>query len=339
MKKLTVKTSKKYDITICGDFSCFYEKVKPLIKGDKAAVLFDENTFALYKDYIDGDALGVKLYHHVICSGEKSKNAVNYMALINKLAEWEFTRKDALITFGGGVVGDLGAFAASTYMRGITLIALPTTLLSMVDSSVGGKTGIDLEKGKNLCGTFYQPSAVYINLGFLETLPEKEFRCGLGEILKYRYLSKKQEDINADIIDETLIYNCLKIKAKIVGKDETESNLRKLLNFGHTFGHAIEKASDYTVSHGECVAKGILFALKISSEYFGYGDELIKEYKSTAKKYGLDIACEYPVKELIEIAKSDKKRVGGGIDFVLVDKSGKPKIVNIPLDELSRFDI
>ena len=337
MKELIVKASKEYTITIAENFSAFYGKVKPLLKGDKAAVIFDSNTYSLYKDTIDEKTLGVKTYAYVIPAGEKSKSAENYITLLNKLAEDGFTRKDAVITFGGGVVGDLGAFAASTFMRGITLIALPTTLLSMVDSSVGGKTAINLEKGKNLCGTFYQPSAVYINLGFLKTLPEKEIKCGLGEILKYRYLSENPKDINADKIDEELIYNCLKIKAKIVEKDETEFGIRKLLNLGHTFAHALEKASDYKISHGECVAKGLYFALKLSAKYYGYGDEIITEYENTAESCGINISCDYPIKQLIEIMKSDKKRSGAGIDFILIDKNLKPEIVNIGINEIERY--
>lgn len=337
MKEIIVNASKKYVITIRNDFSLFNEKVKPFIKGEKAAVLFDENTFSLYKNLISEDFFGAKIYKYVICAGEKSKNAENYLILLNKLAEDGFTRNDAFITFGGGVVGDLGAFVASTYMRGITLIAVPTTLLSMVDSSVGGKTAINLDKGKNLCGTFYQPSAVYINTEFLKTLPEREIKCGLGEILKYRYLSDGKNKIDALDIDENLIYTCLKIKSEIVEKDETESGLRKLLNLGHTFAHAIEKASDYGLSHGECVAKGIYFSLKISANYYGYGKERIFEYEKIAGKCGIDVYCDYPIETLIEITGSDKKRSGDKIDFVLIDEKLKPQIVRIPISDVKRY--
>lgn len=337
MKEIKVKASKEYVITIADDFSAFYGRVKPLLTGDRAAVIFDENTYALYKNAIDKKLLGVEIFEYVIPAGEKSKNAENYISLLNRLAEDGFTRKDTVITFGGGVVGDLGAFVASTYMRGITLIALPTSLLSMVDSSVGGKTAINLKKGKNLCGTFYQPSAVYINLGFLKSLPEKEVKCGLGEILKYKYLAKNPEDINAERINEKLIYECLKIKAAIVEEDETESDKRKLLNLGHTFGHGIEKASDYTVSHGECVAKGLYYALMLSKNYYGYGEETMKEYESAAKKCGIDVYSEYNVKDLIKIMESDKKRNGDKIDFILIDKDKKPRIAAIPVGDIERY--
>ena len=333
--EITVKASRKYVITITSGFSEFYGKVKPLLNGEKAAVLFDFNTYALYKDVLDEKTLGVKLYKYVIPAGETSKNAENYIMLLNKLAEDGFTRSDALITFGGGVVGDLGAFVASTYMRGITLIALPTTLLSMVDSSVGGKTAINLSKGKNLCGTFYQPSAVYINVDLLKTLPEKEIKCGQGEILKYTYLTDAKT--RPDVIDEKLIYDCLKIKAKIVERDETESGERKLLNFGHTFGHAIEKASDFKISHGESVAKGIYLALKASAKYFGYGDDFIKEYEKIAEKCGIDVYCDYKIKDLIKIMQSDKKRKGESIDFVLINGDKKPEIVSVPVSEINGY--
>ena len=337
MRILKVKTKPIYNVYITDGALKIKETLSPLISGEKTAVLYDENTFGLYGKFLSQTFNDKKLFSYVIKAGENSKNAENYFSLLNKLAIDGFTRKDTLIAFGGGVVGDLGAFVASTYMRGIKLIAMPTTLLAMVDSSVGGKTAINLDKGKNLCGTFYQPSAVFINTEFLKTLPEREIKCGLGEILKYRYLSKKPSDITVDNIDEKLIYNCLKIKAGIVSKDEKEKNERKLLNFGHTFGHAIEKASLFSLSHGECVAKGISFAIKLSYKYFGYNNDFLTEYEKLALSCGVDISCDFNVKELLKIAYSDKKRNGDKIDFVLINKKKKPVIVPISIEKAEKL--
>ncbi len=336
MKSLRVKTQSEYEVTITDSLAAFTEKVSLLIKGDLVAVITDSNVDGIYKNEIENSLTGKKVIKFVVPAGEESKNAENYLKILNGLADNGFTREDTVITFGGGVVGDLGAFVASTYMRGIKLIAVPTTLLSMVDSSVGGKTAINLEKGKNLCGTFYQPSAVYINTGFLKTLPKKEVLCGLGEILKYRFISKDAE-IDISKIDEDLIYKCLKIKADIVSKDEKESGKRKLLNFGHTFGHAIEKLSHFTIPHGICVAKGIVYALKISEKYFGTSEKVRKDYILTAENLGIDVSCEYDLNELISLISIDKKRSGKGADFVLIDDKFRPEIVNILLSEIKGY--
>lgn len=331
MLTLKVKTTPSYYVYITDNAGEMNKTLLPLLTGEKIAVLYDENTYRLYGKKISEVFKPYKLYDYVIPAGENSKEAKNYIALLNRLANDGFTRKDTLIAFGGGVVGDLGGFVASTFMRGIKLIAVPTTLLSMVDSSVGGKTAINLDNGKNLCGTFYQPSAVYVDTEFLKTLPEREIKCGLGEIIKYRFLAKKPSDIEVSHINETLIYNCLKIKADIVKKDEKEKNVRKLLNFGHTLGHAIEKASLYSLSHGECVVKGISLALKLSSKYLYYKNGILDEFESLAAFLGIDTACSFNIKDLFKIAYSDKKRSGECIDFVLIDKNGKPVIKPIAI--------
>ncbi|MDY6367779.1 MAG: 3-dehydroquinate synthase [Clostridia bacterium] len=335
MKVLTVNSSKKYDVTLTKGMDGFLIAVKPLICGEKVAVITDSNVNGLYKNIISDTLKQFEVFEFVIRAGEKSKNAKEYLKLINKLAENGFTRKDTVIAFGGGVVGDLAAFVASTYMRGITLISVPTTLLSMVDSSVGGKTGIDLACGKNLCGTFYQPSAVYINVDFLNTLPEREIKCGFGEILKYGYLGLDDKTIFDDDILK-LIADCIKIKAEIVEKDEKESGERKLLNLGHTFGHAIEKAKNYKLSHGECVAKGIRFALIMSENYYDVKG-LEKEFTKLAQNFSLDLTCDVSIDKLIRIMQNDKKRSGDSIDFVLVGDDKKAKIVPIKIQSIKGY--
>ena len=336
MLSLPVLASKKYKITIARDYSYFSKNIIPIISGRKVAVIADETAYNLHGKEFNANLCGEKVYTYIVKSGENSKNLENFGKLQNSLANDGFTRGDVVITFGGGVVGDLGAFVASTYMRGIKLIAVPTTLLSMIDSSVGGKTAINLDKGKNLCGTFYQPNAVYINLSLLDTLEKAQVESGLGEVVKYSYLAGG-EKINTDgKITEKLVYECLRIKARVVHADEKESGERKFLNFGHTVGHAIEKLSNFTIPHGICVAIGIKYALNISCAYFGVDKSGFRDlYKR------LDIfknkAPKYTPKAIADIIKFDKKNDGTNIDFVLINKDRVAQIVKIPLNEIESF--
>ena len=334
MYELKVKASLKYGITVARDLNALGEKTAPFMKGEKVAVVTDDNVFALYGDVIDCLAAGKTVVKIVLKHGERHKNAASYLKIINTLAENGFTREDTVIAFGGGVVGDVAAFAASTYMRGITLIAVPTTLLSMIDSSVGGKTAIDLKCGKNLCGTFYQPSAVYINFGFLRTLPEKEMKNGLGELAKYALLSRKVTE--KDIKSPTMrtIYNCLKIKRDIVNKDEKEKGIRAYLNLGHTVGHAIEKLSGYRVPHGIAVANGLVYAVKVSAKIYGISDAESKRVFSAIKATGIKFRRRYPAKAITEEIYNDKKRRGSDIVFAAIKGAGEPSTVKISVKDL-----
>ena len=267
MKQINVKASKNYTITVDRAFENFKAQVLPLIKGNVVAVITDTNVEPLYYAQLESLLTGKTVCKFVIPAGEENKNAENYISLVNALAKAGLSRKSTVIGLGGGVVGDMSAFVASTYMRGVSYIAIPTTLLSMVDSSVGGKTGIDLDSGKNLLGTFFQPDTVYINLDFLNTLPEREVKSGLGEIMKYAFIDSRITPSDLQNINyEDLIVKSLEIKRDIVERDERESGDRMLLNFGHTIGHAIEKLYDYKVSHGECVLKGMAYAIELSEK-------------------------------------------------------------------------
>lgn len=333
---LTVNASKRYNVSIENGLSKFLDVVAPHISGQKIAIITDENVNALY-DNVLPFPLEKKVFKYVVKPGEDSKCGKTYLEILNKMAEDEFSRNDAVVTLGGGVVGDLGAFVASTYMRGIKLIAVPTTLLSMVDSSVGGKTAINLNKGKNLCGTFYQPDAVYINVDFLNTLPEREIKCGKGEVVKYSFLVKSEEkpDLSGDV--KELIYDCLRIKAKIVEEDESESGARKLLNLGHTVGHAIEKLSHFTLSHGECVAEGLYYTLNVSKKRFGIKDETINIAKRRLQNAGFEEVERYSVEDLISVIKSDKKVKENSVDFVFVDENLIAKVEKIGVEELGEL--
>ena len=334
MRKLTINASTEYCVTINDDLSLVKDAIAAF-DSEKVAVITDDNVFALYPNVLDGFFVGKKVRTIIVENGENSKSAENFIMILNTLAELGFTRKDAVVAFGGGVVGDLAAFCASTYMRGIKLFSVPTTLLAAVDSSVGGKTAINLDKGKNLCGTFYQPSAVYVCTGFLKTLPEKQVLCGYGEIIKYAFLSdsiKRSDIISADT--EELIYKCLKIKKRIVEKDERESGERKLLNLGHTFGHAIERLCGFSLSHGECVVKGLAIILGVSAKYYGFTKkEYDRAYEIISCK-GHDLSVKYSAEELLEAVKSDKKSDGSGVDAVLIDKNTSARIVRLSFAEL-----
>ena len=337
MKILKVNASKKYDIIIDDSLNAL-EKSIALLKGEKVAIVTDDNVDRLYGGVLDRFIKDKTVVKIVVKSGEASKNAENFLHILNTLASKNFTRKDGIIAFGGGVVGDLAAFCASTYMRGISLLAIPTTLLSMVDSSVGGKTAINLDRGKNLCGTFYQPDGVYICTDFLKTLPERELMSGYGEVIKYAFLSKEItiSDINGGDTDE-LIYKCLKIKADIVERDERESGDRKLLNLGHTVGHAIERLSKFTLSHGECVVKGLYAILKVSERYYGLDKETFDRAFALISSKGHDLSCPYSAKDIITEIKVDKKSVADSVDAVLIGCDLSAKIVKIPFDELEEL--
>ena len=333
MLKLSVSASKNYDITISDNLSALKNALK-VLKGDKVAVITDDNVNALYKTALDEFLTDKQVFKFVVRAGEDSKNAENYLGILNYLAENGFLRSDGIIALGGGVVGDLAAFAASTYMRGIKLFMIPTSLLSMVDSSVGGKTAINLKTGKNLCGTFYQPDGVYISLDFLKTLPAREVSSGYGEIIKYAFLGDVTKEDIVKPVSENLIYKCLKIKRDIVESDEKESGARKLLNLGHTVGHAIERLSGFTLSHGDCVIKGLYSALKLSEKINGLTADKYNEAYDIISCKNHDLSCPFTENDIINLIKVDKKSGADSVDFVLVNNDLKGEIKKIGFESL-----
>ena len=332
--QLKVRCSREYNVTVSEGMDEF-ENCLPIF-GKKVAVITDENVNALYPHFLDPYFKGKEVHTYVVKAGEDSKSGETYLSLLNSLAKDGFGRGDAVVTFGGGVVGDLGGFVASTYARGIALIAVPTTLLADVDSSVGGKTAINLDEGKNLCGTFYQPYAVYINVEFLKTLPEREVRCGKGEIAKYSLLLGEKIDLD-DI--KNCIYTCLKYKKGIVEEDEKEGGKRKLLNLGHTFGHAVEKHENYALSHGECVGIGLRYILKLSKAKGLVSTEKATECEQLLDYYGCPEIGAFDYGELEPYVKIDKKSVSDGVDLVLLDGDLSPVVERISFDELRGYDL
>ncbi len=272
-----------------------------------------------------------------IPAGESSKSVTTVLDVVSQLISLKVSRKSVLIALGGGVVGDVTGFIASIYMRSIPYLQIPTTLLAQVDSSVGGKTGVDLPEGKNLLGTFYQPKAVYIDLSFLKTLSDKDFANGLAEIIKYgiigdqnlfEFLEHESDGINErkPSLMKSLVGRSCKIKADIVEMDEKELGLRRILNFGHTLGHGLEAASDYTLSHGEAISIGMVGAAKISHRLDYLDRASYKRIVDLIKHYELptNIPAGIETSRILDFLATDKKAVGGQLHFVLVKKIGVP---------------
>ncbi|MBQ3022647.1 MAG: 3-dehydroquinate synthase [Clostridia bacterium] len=335
MRKVTVNASKTYDIIIKkGAIDLVGNLTKDIIAQGKVCVISDSNVAPLYMERVKNSLSkeGIKAKEYVFPAGEKSKNAQTYIEILNFLAQGGFTRKDTLIALGGGVTGDLTGFCAATYMRGIKFIQLPTSLLAAVDSSVGGKTGIDLSCGKNLAGAFYQPSMVIFDSDVLKTLSKEYFADGMAEVIKYAMIKGEGLDklILAEELDiEEIVERCVKIKRDIVNADEFESGIRQILNFGHTVGHAIEAQSDYTISHGRCVAMGMYIVTKAYK-----CENLCKQLFKMLEKFNLKTNCPYTPKEILERAKKDKKADSSGVNLIVSKEMGKCEIVKITMDEL-----
>jgi 3-dehydroquinate synthase len=334
MADVDVRTGYPYSVSVEDGFDCFHQ-IRAIAYGSKAAIITDSNVVPLYGDSLDAFLPGREVLKIVISAGEAHKSPVEYIDILNRLAAAHFTRNDTVIALGGGVVGDLAGFVASTYMRGIRLIAVPTSLLAMVDSSVGGKTAINLQYGKNLCGTFYQPLKVFINTQFLSTLPEREWQCGWGEIIKYAFLSDTVTlaDLEGGVSAD-LIARCVRIKADIVAADEREQGVRKLLNLGHTVGHAIERLSDFALSHGECVIKGLASVLEMSRRYYSLSDAAYRKAHSMIAAKGHDLTNPFTREEIMAQLLSDKKSNATGTSMVLIDGDLKGKIVYLPYDDI-----
>lgn len=342
MEKISVKASRNYDIYITRGYGELQKALTPISSAKKIAIITDDNVKNLFAEEFKGKLSVIfpraEIFIFSVPVGEKSKNGENFLSLAESLAAHGFQREDAVVALGGGVVGDLAGFVASAYMRGIKLFAVPTTFLSAIDSSVGGKTAIDLKEGKNLCGTFYQPHAVYINLDYLSFLPEKEIKNGYGEAVKYALLSRtvSKEDLRGGI-SETLVKKCLEIKKDVVEKDEKEGGLRRILNLGHTVGHAVETLARYELSHGECVAKGIAAAIEISAALYSLSEEKKAEMYSVLNCYPFDLSSLFPVSEICKTMAADKKSEGDYVYFVAIEDIGKPRVEKIKISEIEKI--
>jgi len=319
---------------------------------NKYCIIADDRVAELYGDVLAQALAEAGIVYSLVTfpHGEASKSLATLAVLAGQLTRLGFDRKDGIIGFGGGVTGDLAGFLAATYMRGINFIQVPTTLLSQVDSSVGGKTGVDIPEGKNLIGSFYQPKAVFIDLQLLKSLPHEELLGGMGEVIKYgvirdrlffNFLAENREKILA--LDETLvekmILTCCRIKADVVAEDEREGGVRRILNFGHTLGHAVESASNFSIIHGLAVSIGMVAATRLSvlSGYLASEDAQL--IVNTLLAYGLptEIPSHLDRTTIKNYLSADKKVVDGKVHYVLPVNIGKTKIVaNMPEEYLDK---
>lgn len=312
----------------------------------KICVITDTNVAAFYLDDLleKLSSLKIPLYKHIIPAGEAFKRLDTVAEIYDTLSDHQFGRDDMIIALGGGVTGDIAGFAAATYLRGIRhLIQIPTTLLAQVDSSVGGKTGVDLPQGKNLVGAFRQPDVVLIDPDVLDTLPEDVFRSGMAEVIKYGCIWDpeildlvSQDDYRKNMI--SLIERCVKIKIKVVEEDENETGLRRILNFGHTVGHGAEKSGNYTaLSHGEAVSVGMVAAVKMGSLAGITKDGCYEQLIPILERFSLPTKLPYPVDEVFQAMLSDKKKQGDSIHFVFIEDFGTTSVKKIPVAELKEM--
>ena len=345
MSILKVKTdSGEYEVLIRkGASSDIGKKLKQIARGNKTAIITDDVVMPLYSDSIIGElsGCGFETCVYVLPHGEASKNGREYLKILEFLAESGLDRRDTVVALGGGVVGDIAGFAAATYLRGIDCVQIPTTLLSMTDSSVGGKTAIDLKAGKNLAGAFKQPKFVAIDTDFLETLPEAEIKNGLGELIKYavidggEILTMLEDGFGKNV--QKIVEAAVGIKRRVVEADEKESGLRRILNFGHTPAHAAEKLSGFTLPHGVAVAAGVNLMLRASVRKADCPARDAQRIEKLCVKYGLPVAFEYTAKRLAEASAGDKKTEGEFINLVLADKIGSVFSIKVPKTELEEY--
>ena len=356
IQKLQIDLGEKtYNIIVGEDYlEQFSFYIKEIYKGDKLFVITDSNVDKLYKNEYEKMFKNFDYTVYVLEAGEKNKHIGVMQGIYSAMVEADIKRKDLVVAFGGGVVGDIAGFAAASFLRGINFIQIPTTIISQVDSSVGGKVGVDLPEGKNLIGAFHQPKLVLIDNKFLKTLTDRYFYDGFAEIVKYgciydKKFFEKLEKIVYEVsensyaenykkimrehlmkyINEIVMRSC-EIKKEVVEKDEKEENLRMILNFGHTIGHAIEQYTNYDVySHGEAISTGMIDIIRIGVQKNITQEGQLERVKNLLEKLNLPTEIKYPIEKIKEIMKRDKKSISGGINFVFLKEIGKVEIVKM----------
>ncbi len=341
MRKVTVTASRKHDVIIeKGSLDSLGKLCLDISAPCRAAILTDSNVAPLYAARAESalSASGFKPLRYTIAAGEMSKTAPSYLAFLSFLAQNHITRSDIIIALGGGVVGDLAGFCAATYLRGISFVQVPTSLLAMVDSSVGGKTAIDIPEGKNLVGAFYQPSLVVCDCDVLSTLPPETFADGLAEVIKYgvlgdrRLFDKLRYPVGEQI--EDIIESCVRQKRDIVDLDENDRGMRQLLNLGHTPAHSIEALSNFEISHGSAVAMGMAIMSRASCKLGILTEDECGDIISMIESHSLPSVCQYSAKQLADIALSDKKRSGNSISLIMPYSIGDARIYKTEIDKL-----
>ncbi len=343
MTTIDVHAARPYSVVIAqGLLDSLGERAALLKDKCKVMVVADDTVAGLYAQRaVDSlESAGFESECFVFTHGENSKNLATYSSLLGAMAAFEMDRHDLVVALGGGVCGDLAGFAAATYMRGIDCIQLPTTLLAAVDSSVGGKTAIDLDAGKNLCGAFWQPRLVLCDTDTFSTLGADIYAQGMAETIKYGMLSSTPlfETLEKGAKNiENVVASCIRIKAAVVALDEFDEGRRQLLNFGHTVGHAIEKLSDYTVAHGDAVAVGMAMMTRACEKEGICESGTSKRLARLLKKYGLGASTEFSAKQLALAALNDKKRRGDRITLVMPVRVGHCELRQFDADKLEEL--
>ncbi len=312
-------------------------------------IVSDHKVWELYGEVLTGSFYSAGFMAHTILfpEGEQTKSIDSLNRLYDELVEKNMKRSDLLIAFGGGVIGDLTGFCAATYMRGVAYVQIPTTLLAQVDASVGGKTAINLQGGKNLVGAFWQPKMVIADTLLLKTLSDRDFAGGMAEVIKYaaiesQSLFDKLQSLEgrggAETVMEEIVYECCDIKRRIVEKDEFDKNERMVLNFGHTFGHAVEILGNYQkFTHGEAVAIGMVIAAKLSKQLSISATDLTPRIVSLLRRYALPFDCPYRPEELLAPMLHDKKNFNDKIQFIMLTDIGQNTIRPIAISELEEL--
>ncbi|QHI73929.1 3-dehydroquinate synthase [Aminipila terrae] len=363
MEKIQINASRKYEMLIGRDLLTNAGKyISEVIEPGKVCIVTDDVVSGIYKDTVFNSlvAAGFEVYVFVFEHGEKSKNITTVSSILEYMAENDFTRSDAIAALGGGITGDVAGFAASVFLRGIRFVQLPTTFLAAVDSSVGGKTGVNLKGGKNLAGAFWQPSLVLCDCNTFSTLPYEIFLDGVAEAIKYGAIINRelfdtlmlhnhdlfpsseasQKDIENNVSSDVLIEivnQCVTIKRDIVMEDERDTGVRQLLNFGHTIGHAVEKCSNYAITHGHAVAIGMFIVSKASYKLGLCKMDCSLEIENMLNKFNFPVACPFTAAELTQVALKDKKRAGKSITLVLPDYIGHCYLKKINIEDLETF--
>lgn len=345
MKTIRVSASSEYDVLIGnGLLAKAAEYIRRVSRGKSVCIVSDQTVWALYGQALEAaltDA-GYRCVSFTFQPGEHSKSLETYAALLDHLAQQEIGRDDCIIALGGGVTGDLAGFAAATYLRGIDYIQIPTTLLAMVDSSVGGKTAIDLPAGKNMAGAFCQPKLVLCDTAALNTLPDAIFRDGCAEVIKYGVLYDPQllallERDGLAFDRETVIARCVELKRNVVAADEFDRGQRMQLNFGHTVGHGIEAAGNYQISHGCAVAMGMAIVSRACAARGICSENTANRILCLLKRFGLPVTTQLSADSICKAALSDKKRSADSLRLVVCKDIGCCDILPVPTGQLKSW--
>ncbi len=349
MRRIRVDTpSRPYDVLVgAGLLDELGQRVREVVGQTRCCVVSETNVAPLYAERVEASLLaaGLEVAPRVtFAAGEEHKTLATLGSILDALAACELTRDDAVVALGGGVTGDMAGLAAALYLRGISVVQVPTSLLAMVDSSVGGKTAVDLPAGKNLVGAFWQPSLVVADVATLSTVPADLFRDSCGEVIKHAVLA------DASLLDELcerplslegagerladVVARNVTIKRDVVSADERERGLRQTLNLGHTIGHAIEAASDFSLGHGSCVAAGLCMIARASAARGWCSPETAASIERCVAAHGLPTGSDLPAETLMDYVAHDKKRHGDGVNVVVPIEVGRCEVRRVDLDEL-----